>query len=268
MIEKDCTKLSGWDAVKCIWSQYSYLWIAPAFIMGFILGAIVPFSGDFYESFKPEMLSIALTITLLYAFDQWRQENRDEKSLKDELLWQVRSQSNEVAKSAIDRIRFKGWLTGEDGLLKGADLSFGKLMGANLTEANLEGTNLEGTNLTEAKLFGVSLVGANLRMANLDKTQFLFANLTKADLSFSTLNETVFAGSDLTDACLLKAKTIRKDKIIFEMTVQSIDSTTKAILPDGTSGNLGDDISRFFDLNHPDIFIPSWVDIEDEHFYL
>ena len=74
MIEQDCTKLSGWKASKCVWHQYSYLWIVPAFIIGFILGAIIPFSGDFFESFKPELLSIGLTITVLYALDQWRQD--------------------------------------------------------------------------------------------------------------------------------------------------------------------------------------------------
>lgn len=266
MIEKDCTKLSGWKAVKCVWYQYSHLWIVPAFLAGFILGTIIPFGGDFFESFKPELLSILLTVTVLYGLDRWRQDKLEEKRIKEELLWQAKSQSNEIAKSAIDRIRHKGWLTGDNGLLKGADLHDAKLVNANLYEANLEGanllranlkyTNLSESDLTSAVSYGANLTNADLRGAKLEDALLAGANLTNVKLNRANLNNSDLRGAILIGADLQNAKlndVIWKDADFLK---DINDNPAIAILPDGTKSTENPDTTRFTDPEHPDFWQP------------
>ena len=62
------------------------------------------------------------------------------------------------------------------------DLSFTRLVRANLSGANLSGADLVGANLTRAWLFGANLSGANLNTANLSG-----ANLNEADLTWADL---------------------------------------------------------------------------------
>ena len=99
---------------------------------------------------------------LLDALDQYRTNQRDVRDQQRRLLHEVCGDSNEAACKAINALRHKGWLTGEDawltgqeGILKGADLSL-----ANLARTNLEKANLEGTNLSFA-----TLINANLKDA-------------------------------------------------------------------------------------------------------
>ena len=63
------------------------------------------------------------------------------------------------------------------------DLSFTRLVRANLSGANLVGADLVGVNLTRAWLFGANLSGANLNTANLSGANLNEADLTWADLS-------------------------------------------------------------------------------------
>lgn len=201
-VKQDCTKKSGWEAVKCIWNEYSYLWIVPAFIIGLIIGVILPLDGTFFENFKSELLSIGLTVTVLYALDQWRQGKAEEKRLKEELLWQVKSRSNETAKTAIDRLQAKGWLTSEHGLLKGIDLTNANLYEADLAYANLEETILESANLEGANLKGTNLYRANLSYTNLKRADFLSAYLVETDLSYADLEGGHLNHTNLEDANL------------------------------------------------------------------
>ena len=62
------------------------------------------------------------------------------------------------------------------------DLSFTRLVRANLTGANLNTADLVGANLTRAWMFGANLSGANLNTANLSG-----ANLNEADLTWADL---------------------------------------------------------------------------------
>ena len=102
---------------------------------------------------------------------------------------------NETAKDAIDELRLRGWLTGEDSLLKGADLFGANLQGAKLREANLQGAHLFDANLQGAHLFDANLQGADLREANLQGAHLWHANLQEADLRHANLQGAILMGA-------------------------------------------------------------------------
>ncbi len=81
------------------------------------------------------------------------------------------------------------------------------LQGANLTKvqagrANFKEANLAGANLTKAELPRANLTGANLARADLSKTEMGRAVLSKADLTGASLRFANIARADLTDANL------------------------------------------------------------------
>lgn len=245
MIEKDCSKLSGWEAVKCIWEKYSALWIVPAFIMGITLGFSLGYSiqqdFDFLESMIPEITGIGLTVGGIYYLERWRQDKLEEKRLKKQLIREAGSQSNETAKSAIDWLHHKRWITGEGGLLKGAYLGQANLKGASLDIANFDGAYLVGANLEGASLMLADFGGANLAVATLDGANLLNANLKNANLQRAELKGASLHRANLEGAYLVEA---------------NLDgaSLLKATLPDGTQQTPETDMSRFTDPEHLDFW--------------
>jgi len=226
MNKTNCSEQTGWQAVKCIWEKYSALWLVPAFILGITVGFAIGYSVTnqyaFVESMIPEIVGIGISITGIYYLEQWRQGRVEEARLKEELLWQAKSQSNETAKSAIDRIRYKGWLTGDDGLLVGADLSLAKLDDANLREANLRGVEFKRGSLNNSRLGSANLenvdfydvqmantqlpqailVGATLDMCDLSNSNLIRANLNGANLTWANLQGADLSRVDLRDTIL------------------------------------------------------------------
>ncbi len=197
---EECKNKTGWDTVKCVWREYASLYIVPPMITGIFIGFAIGFSindlSGLVESLLPEFVGIGITITGIYYLEQWRQGKVDEKRLKKELLWQVTSQSQDVAVSAIDRIRYEGWLSGDDGILKGIFAPQAKWSGANLSVANLEGAVLNFANLDEANLMGANLSKAKLSKANLQYSKLNKADFTEADLYEANLNH---ANLDMTN---------------------------------------------------------------------
>ena len=149
-----------------------------------------------------ELASIAITVLIVDALFR----RRDAEQEKRELVLQLGSPVNELAREAIRRLRIRGWLA--DGSLRqavlahanlrSAELGEADLAGANLREADLRGSdlrhaNLQGANLSGALLRGADLIGADLRgcdlrVANLSETYLRDANLQDADLSFADLS--------------------------------------------------------------------------------
>jgi uncharacterized protein YjbI with pentapeptide repeats len=111
--------------------------------------------------------------------------------------------------------------------LRGVDLRYSVLIGADFTDTNLTETDLTNTNLTGAKLNGVDLsnkdltgvnltevdlrnkdlTGVNFSRANLSNQDFTgailaYANLKEADLSGANLSNQDFTGTILTQANL------------------------------------------------------------------
>ncbi|MDC0471374.1 pentapeptide repeat-containing protein, partial [Candidatus Pseudothioglobus singularis] len=91
--------------------------------------------------------------------------------------------------------------------LKGVDLRYAILIGANLSNtnlngailhhSNLSGANLDGTILTNANLAGANLSNTNLNGAILHHTNLVEANLDGVDLSHKDLTGTNLDGVDL-----------------------------------------------------------------------
>lgn len=281
MNKTNCSEQTGWQAVKCIWEKYSALWLVPAFILGITLGFAIGYSVTnqyaFVESMIPEIVGIGISITGIYYLEQWRQGRVEDARLKEELLWQAKSQSNETAKSAIDRIRYKGWLTGEDGLLKGATLGNANLTGVFLNDACLTDAYLENAFLDNAQLIYCYLRGANLQSSHLNYSdlrgaclegvslsfaRFIGSNLLSADLNNAWMRGTDFtgailmgtnlegsllSGANFTGAYLQDAKVSNED---FERTLHG--ESLVSILPDGTQWTPSVDIARFTNPQHDD----------------
>jgi uncharacterized protein YjbI with pentapeptide repeats len=180
-------------------------------------------SGDYNLNLYIGVLSFIATVLLVEALNALR----DIRVLKDRLVHEARSQSNERAKAAIEDLRHYEWLEGENGLLKGAHLVEANLAGAGLRGANLsdahmswvvlsdthmEGINLQGAILAWAKLHsailgqanlsGATLLQAELQNANLTATNFRDAQLIQANLQGAVLHFSDLNGADLLSANL------------------------------------------------------------------
>jgi hypothetical protein len=91
-------------------------------LIGVWLGALL-FSDGYASDVYTEILGVVVLIVVLDRINLWRDNQRVRMRLKRE----AGSQSNEIARVALDWIRAEGWLSGENGLLKNASLD-----GANL----------------------------------------------------------------------------------------------------------------------------------------
>jgi uncharacterized protein YjbI with pentapeptide repeats len=117
-------------------------------------------------------ISVVVTVAVLNLLAEQREERRRIKDLQEQLVRDAGSTSNEAAKRAIDELRKRGWLEGENSLLRKANLRHANLQGANLERANLQGAsldwaNLQGASLDYANLRGASLVSVELQGASL-----------------------------------------------------------------------------------------------------
>ena len=116
-----------------------------------------------------------------------REQEKAMEELKVSLVRNAASRVNQTAVNAIEELRHKGWLEGDDGLLRNADLIEANLVGADLRGANLEGTwlqkaQLQDSDLSKARLNGARMFGANLREAKLQGTDLTDAKMTHTDL--------------------------------------------------------------------------------------
>src|SRR5262245_23174098 len=168
-----------------------------AVIVLIILGFSLFDKGKPYEAYSylinlfTSGISVAIAVFVLDKLA----ERRETKALQKRLLREARGQSNEIAKAAIDWLRDEGWLTGEEGLLKGQ-----KLLSSNLAEARLDEANLEGTNLSFSNLQGVSLWKANLKNADLTKCNLASQPGTRTNLNYADLEKAKLINTDLSRA--------------------------------------------------------------------
>jgi len=261
------------DEIRAIHKQYK--WFYPfmgglvLLIVGFLLGATW-FQGDdnglgYVTNLYTELISIGVTLVILDRINQYRETQR----LKRRLIREAGSKSQNTAVSAVDWLRHEGWLTGDDGLLKEAELGGANLQGANLYGANLARaflyqTNLKGAglyqiNLKEAILYGANLEGAdlggakleeaNLEEANLAGADLQGANLAGADLKSANLEGAYLAGANLEGVYLWDAKLDN---------IRWVDDKGQypATLPDETHWTPETDMERFTNPAHPEFWNP------------
>ncbi|MCA9911826.1 MAG: pentapeptide repeat-containing protein [Anaerolineae bacterium] len=169
-------------------------------LIGALLGRFLLFPGDggYNTNLYTEALSVTLTILVLNKLA----DQRSERELKESLLARARSRNNAVAVGAIDEMRAKDWLTGEDSLLVGVNLSYANLEKVDLSKANLCNANLSEVNLCGAYLWGANLSGAELREANLSGAELRYANLSGAELVEADLSGANLGGANLSGAGL------------------------------------------------------------------
>jgi hypothetical protein len=211
-----------WQIIKNIWNdEHPWLWFTPGLSIGLLIGFLIGVStateikGWFFDSFWPEALGILFTVTVIEKFAQ----RREEKNLRERLIHEASSRSNERAKSAVDDLRWKKWLIGDRGLLQGVEFQSADLKNVRFFEANLSDT----------KFRRVDLSGALLINTDLGRT-----SMFKVDLS----------GADLKNANLIDAK------------FDNVEFDKETTLPDETKWIPGTDMRRFTDPEHPNYWQP------------
>ena len=154
-----------------IWRDNRWLWFFPGLVVGLIIGLPIRLGDSpanwFVDGIWPETVGILVTVFFIDRLNKRRDEQRAQQDLQIRLVRDAGSSVNDVALKAIEELRAHGWLTGEDGLLKGANLTNANLQKANLNHANLQRATLVGANLQEAELTQTNLDGASLSGANL-----------------------------------------------------------------------------------------------------
>lgn len=154
------------------------------------------------------------TLITVGIVDRWYAA-REEERLRARLVLEVATGTNDIANSAIIRLRHEGWLGGENGALKGKNLDGANLKGAAFQGANLEGTSLQwadlrdallqNTNLKDAVLFHTDMRSAILDDAVLRNANLLLANLQFASLIGADLRNTNLSGVNFEQAELMEA---------------------------------------------------------------
>jgi len=255
---------SRWDEIKEIWKSCPALYLVAGFILGLIFfPAIQSINADyvaFLSNLAPEAIGILVTVFLIDRLYTMRDEERQVKDLKERLVREAGSSSNETAKKAIDELRSKGWLQGEDGLLKGQKFEGANLRGANLQWANLEGASFYEVNLVESKLNGanmadVGMYDTSLRRADLTETNLSGAtyhfncDFTDATLEHTSMGHSImrggveFEGAYMSWVYLEGADMVGANLRGARFSGTHLDETT--ILPDGTNWKRGTDMRRF-----------------------
>jgi hypothetical protein len=275
-----------WELIKYYWNhKYTWLWVVPGLVVGLIVGYLIhgsvtnPGQEDFWGNIAQHLIGIILTVTLLYAYEQQRDERRETRRLKRELPWEARSRSHAVAVAAIERMQDRNWLSGTERLLKGitlhdarwqdaglqhadlsgADLQVSRLTGAKLQHADLSGTNLLSADLRTADLSHAKLLTARLGKAKLLKAILIEANLTnaqlpEANLELALLKQANLAGADLVDANLSGANLVEANlsgvKLKQEDGSKPARFSPQTILPDGKLWTPETDMAYFTSPGH------------------
>lgn len=176
-------------------SFFFFIYVCVACLLGMFGIADTGFAA-FWRNFFTVAFEILVGAGVTIFFIDRLNDHRATESLKRRLIREAGSRSHDIAISAVEWMDREGWLRGEDGLLKEADLRE-----ARLSEARMEGANLEGVNLRLADLSGASLEIAILKDANL-----VFAKAKGSVLNKATLENAKMNSADLDDAYLNNAQ--------------------------------------------------------------
>lgn len=252
-----------WQEIKSIHRDYRFFYQMAAGIAFVILGILIGFAlfpndigyrGNLYTT----ILGVVITILVL----DRRAEQRAERALKVQLIREMGSTVNEVARRAVEELQDRGW--SEDGSLRkqmfrrsnlqGVRLGFDRLTPQdfeNPRRPDLEESNFRLANLADAKLYRVNfqkcnLIFADLRNANFYDADLQFADLTYADLQGASLKLAAADHANFTNANL---RNVRLDE-----NGEKVRFGVNTILPDGSLWTPETDMRRFTDPNHPDFW--------------
>lgn len=141
---------------------------------------------SFIIDLAPEMVGMAFTIVVIDELNQRRLEQQE----KENLIRQMRSDSNPFALEALRQIREKGWLYRGD------------LCGQLFRHANLQKAHLESADLQEADFTGANLQYSSLVRANLQRARLKVAHLQGAELHHANLQGAILENADLREVML------------------------------------------------------------------
>jgi hypothetical protein len=119
-------------------------------------------------------LSTAFTVGVIEATVRHRDQVRAERELKERLIREMGSRSNDTALSAVEQLRYYKWL--HDGSLNTKPATV--LQKANLQNADLRYANLKNLHIVRVNLFNADLTGADLRGAWLYESNLEHATLS------------------------------------------------------------------------------------------
>ena len=243
------------------------------FVAGLWLGSFM--QDGYLSSIYTEILSIIVIIAVLDRVIDWRARQRSTEELRIRLIREAGSRGHDTAVTAVDWLRAAGWLSGDSGVLAGADLHRANLEGAYLFDANLKKAYLFSANLQRSNLFTADLEDANLEDAQMQKAYLYNANLSKsnlfnadmenANLEGANLQHTYLGFTNLAGACLANAD-------FTHATLSHVIFDRETILPDARIIRWDDrttpiydkywtpstDMSRYTDPKHPRYWQPEW----------
>lgn len=194
-----------WQEVREIHKEYKFFYQisggAIFIVIGIIIGSYI-FEDDegYLINLFTDLLSICATVLMLNLLARRREERTHQQILKQRLIFDVSSSSNDIAKRAIEEMRYQGWLSGENSLLKGARLSGANLEGADLRNANLEGAELSATNLKSSNLQNVNFRSCDLYGTNFENSNLAFSDFQEAQLISAHLNSCLLYDANLKSA--------------------------------------------------------------------
>ena len=199
------------EEIREIQKQYKWHYVVTAVVaalgIGIWIGAAV-FAEDstgYWMNLATEGMGVIVGIAITALVIDRINERRGRQRLMARLIVDAGSRSNDKAIDAIEQLRDKEWLLGDDGLLKGQRLSEADLRKANLRSANMREADLWKTNLQKADLWWTELQGAFLVQAELQNARLLGAKLQDADLRAAILQGADLTGADLGGADLTDA---------------------------------------------------------------
>ena len=218
-------------------------------LVGVMIGMFVfRGSADFQTNLYTEFLSICLTVFVLDTRARHREQQRREDDLRDRLLREAASTTNDTAKNAIEELEKRDLLRGEKGWLKQADMG-----GANLNAVDMETANLQRVNLSRAKLENAMLFEADLQEADLSGAELRNALLSYANLRNAALDNADLRGANLQHTVLDYANLNFSDLRGADLTRASLKNATfsealfdeRSILPDGNAWTPETDLTVF-----------------------
>ena len=184
------------------------------------------------------MFGASVTVLVIDRFNEYRAT----ENLRQRLIREAGSRSNDIAISAIEWLRRERWLCGDDGLLKGEFLEGANLRDANLTDTNFEGANLSLSFFQDALLKNVRMRGANLFDASFQGAVLFNADLTSTDLRMAQLGGSILEGAKFQDANM--------KYVDLQGALLDRNDFGGATLPDGMTFDDDTDMRKYTDPNH------------------
>ena len=263
-----------------------------------VLGPSIFEFDDYGTNVYTELFGVLLSVFISVVIIGGWTEYRLTRQLRERLKREARSRSRDIAISAIESLRDKGWIFGEKSLLSGMDMSDVNLQNVVMPYSNLTWVNFTRTNLRDATLIradlrhaifrgtdlsGAKLSGAKLQGACMEFTILKGAFLERAEMQGNNLLLSKLQGSDMRGACLegtkmwatnlegvnMRAANLKRADLrgayLTGATLPNQEKLEGTILPDGKifSANCDyEELDRFTDPEHSR-FDNAFKDAED-----